>query len=131
MSQYMTRQRRLLLEYLHAHADELLAAGQIVSALEAQGVSASAVYRNLAALTGNGTLQSVSKSGSKQSCYRLVDNAHCVRHLHLSCKKCGRTYHMDDAQSEAIIQSIAQQEEFTIDRKDTVLYGLCKGCRES
>ena len=125
MTRYITRQRKLLLGYLHEHTDELLPAAQIVDALVAQDVSASAVYRNLAALVDEGVLQCVGKSGSRQGYYRTS----CHEHLHLSCKRCGKTYHMDAQESEQIIRTIAREDHFAIDRADTVLYGICADCQ--
>ena len=125
MTRYITRQRKLLLGYLQEHADELLSTAQIVDAMVAQGVSASAVYRNLAALVEEGALQCVGKSGSRQGYYRTS----CHEHLHLSCKRCGKTYHMDARESEQIIRTIAREDHFAIDRADTVLYGICADCQ--
>ena len=125
MTRYITRQRRLLLGYLHEHADELLSTAQIVEAMDAQDVSASAVYRNLASLVDEGVLQCVGKGGSRQGYYRTS----CRGHLHLSCKRCGRTYHMDAQESERIIQSVAREDHFAVDRADTVLYGICADCQ--
>ena len=48
---YMTKQRKALLRYLSQHADETLSAKQIEAALSGEGISISAVYRNLAAST--------------------------------------------------------------------------------
>ena len=129
LPRYMTQQRKLLLAYLQAHEDELLCAGEIADALAQQGVSASAVYRNLAALAQEGAIQSVSKSGSRRGYYRFSANSHCRDHLHLSCKQCGKTFHMDTQESEQLIRSIAQQEHFAIDQTDTVLYGVCASCQ--
>ena len=50
MAKYMTKQRKLLLAFLSAHADETLPTSRIVEALADEKISASAIYRNLSAL---------------------------------------------------------------------------------
>jgi len=47
MPKYETRQRRALLSFLSNHPDEQFSARQIASELEKDGISLSAVYRNL------------------------------------------------------------------------------------
>ena len=51
MQKYKTRQRKLLLEHLAAHADEELSARQIENALREYDISLSAVYRNLSIIS--------------------------------------------------------------------------------
>ena len=92
-------------------------------------MSISAVYRNLAALEQDGSIRKVSAPGTRESYYQYL-GGHCCEHLHLSCKKCGKTFHMDEAQTEALVSTIAKLDHFALDRADTVLYGLCKQCVE-
>ena len=53
----MTKQRKALLAFLSAHADEELTARQMEQALSEQGISISAVYRNLADLEKEGKVR--------------------------------------------------------------------------
>ena len=128
MQAYMTQPRKRLLTYLQSHADETLTAGQISEDLPE--ISVSAVYRNLSALEQDGTVRKVAKSGSREVFYQYMKAEECRDHLHLSCKKCGKTFHMDEAETEALLESIARLDGFTVDRGDTVLYGTCEDCRE-
>lgn len=50
--------------------------------------------------------------------------------LHMSCVKCGKTFHMADSNAALFAKHLAQSEQFTLDAADTVLYGTCAGCRE-
>ena len=129
MQAYMTQPRKRLLTYLHSHADETLSAGQIAQDLPE--ISVSAVYRNLSALEQDGAVQKVAKAGTREVFYRFKKAEECRAHLHLSCKKCGRTFHMDEAETEALVEAVAKLDGFAIDRGDTVLYGLCNGCQET
>lgn len=122
----MTRQRRALLDYLSAHADETLSAQEIAAALA--GVSASAVYRNLAALAAEGKLRRVERFGAREACYQYVGA--CGDCLHLKCKKCNRTFHMDATGAEALLGVVEKAEGFAVDKGDTVLYGVCELCQD-
>ncbi len=129
MRNYATKQRAALLEYLRAHADEALSAGRICEALAEKGISKSAVYRNLAALERSGLLQRSASSESKGAAFRYLGAEACRDHLHLSCSKCGKTYHMDVNATSRLLDSVAQGTDFQIDSTSTVLYGICGQCR--
>ena len=126
MPNYMTRQRRALLDYLSAHADETLSAREIAAALA--GVSASAVYRNLAALETEGKLRRV--KGAREAAYQYVGAASCRGRVHLKCKRCNRTFHMDERGAERLVGVVEQAEGFAVDKGDTVLYGVCELCQD-
>ena len=127
MQAYMTQPRKRLLTYLHKHPDEAITAGQIAQALPE--VSVSAVYRNLSALEQDGTVRKVAKSGSREVFYQYMKAEECRERLHLSCKACGRTFHMDEAETQALLDTIAKLDGFTVDRSETVLYGICEACK--
>ena len=127
---YMTKQRKALLRYLSQHADETVSAKQIEAALSGEGISISAVYRNLSELEREGKIRRVNQSGSREVFYQYTDGAHCRECLHLSCEKCGKTYHMNTEGAQMLVQNLAQSDAFAIDKANTVLYGVCKDCRE-
>ena len=131
MTKYMTRQRRLLLDYFAAHPDEALSAGQIAEAVQ-QGegpISVSAVYRNLAALEEEGKVRRLSRSGSREVFFQYMDTASCRNCLHLSCTQCGRTFHMHALGAAQLERDLEQNDQFRIDRSETVLYGVCRDCQ--
>ena len=130
LPKYMTKQRKALLNYLSMHADERLSAKQLEDALKSEGISISAVYRNLSELEKEGKVRRVNNSGSREVFYQYTDGAHCKDCLHLSCEKCGKTYHMNSAVAQTLIENLAQSDEFTIDKANTVLYGVCGDCRK-
>ena len=129
MQAYMTQPRKRLLNYLHKHADETLSAAQISEDLPE--ISVSAVYRNLSALEQDGSVRKVAKNGSREVFYQYMKAEECRDHLHLSCKSCGKTFHLDEQETAALLDSIAKLEGFTVDRGDTVLYGICESCAEN
>lgn len=130
MPKYMTKQRKALLEFLSNHADEELSARHIAELLNDDSVSISAVYRNLSALEQEGKIRRVTKSGSREVFYQYTDCHECKDCLHLSCEKCGKTYHMNMPDADRLVQALAQNDEFAIDKSNTVLYGICKDCNK-
>ena len=130
MSKYMTRQRKTLLDYLGAHAAERFCAQTIAEALAGEGVSLSAVYRNLAELEAEGLVRRADKGGSREVYYRFVGADECRGSLHLQCKRCGRTFHMDADGAEQLKAVLERAEGFALDKGDTVLYGVCEVCRD-
>ncbi len=129
MAKYSTKQRRVLLDYLTEHADETLSAGQIAEALAGEEISVSAVYRNLSALEEEGRLHRAAGAG-KEKGYRYSGAEGCRGCLHLSCTRCGRTYHMGRVDANRLVNAVAEAEGFALDRAETVLYGVCEACRE-
>ncbi|MEE1172681.1 MAG: Fur family transcriptional regulator [Ruminococcus sp.] len=130
MPKYMTKQRRVFLDFLSKHSDEQLSVKQIAQALEDENISLSAVYRNLSALEEDGKIRRVSKSGSREVYYQYIGDEHCRDCLHLSCEKCGKTFHMGVSGADMLIKNVALAEEFAVDKSNTVLYGICKACQK-
>ena len=129
MATYMTKQRKDLLLYLSEHADEVLSAKQIAEALSGEEISVSAVYRNLSALEETGKVKRVSRAGSREVFFRYVASPACRGCLHLSCKRCGKTFHMDAKDADELISRLAIKEQFLVDRAETVVYGVCGTCQ--
>lgn len=129
MSSYSTRQRKVLLDYLSRHPDEQLSARQIADAIAADRISLSAVYRNLAQLESENKVRRSSKSGTREVYYQYLDIESCKGALHMSCIKCGKTFHMADSNVALFSKHLAQREQFMLDTADTILYGTCSGCK--
>ena len=121
MPSYSTRQRKDLLAYLSRHPDELLSARQIADALADERISLSAVYRNLTQLEAEEKVRRSSKSGTREVYFQYLDAESCKGALHMSCVKCGRTFHMASGNAALFAKHLAQSEQFTLDAADTVL----------
>ena len=115
-------------DFLASHPDSLLSADEITEALEASGISRSAVYRNLAALEADGKIRRASKEGDRRVYFQYLDVEDCKDAIHLFCKKCGRTIHMETSAAEALVKTIEGSQSFTLDKTETVLYGTCGEC---
>ena len=131
MPAYATKQRKILLSYLASHADEELPADRISRDLSGEGISVSAVYRNLASLEEEGKIQKVTKSGERRAFFRFSGSDECKKHIHLYCTGCGRTYHVDVPTTDLVADSIASSAGFEVDRSKTVISGICRDCGEA
>ena len=129
-SKYMTRQRKVLLSFLSAHPDEMLSAQEIAEALREQSVSLSAVYRNLSDLEAEGAVRRNHQGAGRELYFQYLNASACKGCLHLSCTKCGRTFHMDPGEAKRLLDTVAATDGFAIDKAETVLYGICQTCQK-
>ncbi|EDN00895.1 transcriptional regulator, Fur family [Pseudoflavonifractor capillosus ATCC 29799] len=128
MKKYDTRQRDYLISFLNEHPDQLLSVRQIAQELCAQQISLSAVYRNLSQLEAEGLIRKSVKPGSREAYYQYVGAEDCHSHLHLSCTRCGKTFHMDAAHTAQLTRAMSELDGFDLDILKTVLYGICQNC---
>ncbi len=129
MAHYLTRQRRLLLDYLAQHPDEALSALKIAADLAPHGISASAVYRNLSALEEGNQLCRIGVNDSGEILYQYMGAEHCRGSLHFTCTQCKKTTHLKESTAYQLLALIEEQDQCLISKEQTVLYGLCKNCR--
>ena len=129
MAKYVTKQRRQLLDYLSRHTDEQMTARQIAAALTQENISLSAVYRNLSDLEADGLLKRSVREGTRDVFYQYIAAEECKDSLHLSCRVCGKSIHLGDAEAERLLHSTLESTGFQIDKSETILYGVCADCR--
>jgi len=130
MSQYQTKQRKSLLDYLSMHPDEQLSARRIALELEPMGISLSAVYRNISALEEAGKIRRCAGEG-REALYQYTDAESCKDRLHMACIRCGKTFHLAAKSADILMEQLAESEEFTLNKRFTVLYGACKSCTQN
>lgn len=128
MAEYITRQRKAMLDFFEKHTDEQFTAAQIAASPECGGISVSTVYRNLADMEAEGKVVKLTRAGSREVYYRFAAAHECHGKLHLSCRSCGRTCHVDPETAEKLMDALKRNEHFTLDKDETVLYGTCKKC---
>lgn len=128
---YATKQRKRLLEVLESHPDETLSVPEISELVSPEAVSPSAIYRNLSSLEKEGFVKRVSLPLSQKIGFRYVGADKCKEHLHLECKKCGKTFHLPLEASERLIDGVKGDAGFEVDRADTVLLGVCADCSKN
>ncbi len=131
MKRYDTRQRELLIAFLQQHPDQTLSVQQIAQELCAQQISLSAVYRNLSQLEGEGLIRKSVKPGDRGVYYQYMGTSACQTHLHMSCTRCGKTFHMDAEHTSQLTRAMSELDGFELDLLHTVLYGVCHHCRQA
>ncbi len=130
MPKYNTKQRSALLSFFEAHVDDTFSARQLTDALSAESISVSAVYRNLAELEADGVIRKSIRPGFRDAMYQYMNAEGCIGSLHLSCKLCGRAFHMDSDITQHLTEYLNAKEDFMLDKSGTILYGLCGDCQE-
>ena len=128
MAKYLTRQRRQLVGFLEQHTDELLTAQDISQALD--GISVSAVYRNLSAMEEEGLLKRSVRENTREAFYQYIAAPSCKDSLHLSCRVCGKSIHLGEKEAEQLLHSTLESTGFQIDKTETILYGVCADCQQ-
>lgn len=130
---YMTAQRKLLFRYFSEHPDVSVTARQLCGVLnngDQVKIGLSSIYRNLAELTKAGFILQTISQDSKEARYRYVSPETCSHRLHLTCLRCGKTFHMTQKLSDRLLTDILRVEDFAVDENQTTVYGLCRDCRE-
>ena len=134
MAEYETRQRRVLLDFLKRHPDRGFSVEELYAELssccpQCDLPGKSTLYRLIPKLVSEGLVKRFSGERGRQFQYQLVDCEECQAHLHLKCTECGCLFHMNHAASEQIICEVLEQNAFSLDQKETVLFGICRDCR--
>lgn len=130
MNEYMTRQRRLLYDFLAQRADRRFTAREAADALSDE-ISRSAVYRNLAALEREGLITRSVPDGSREIYYQYLRCGDCRERIHLTCTSCGGSFHMEEAHAERLLKTLSEEMGFRLNKTKTVLYGVCEDCAET
>ena len=134
LAEYETKQRRILLDYLNAHPDRGFSVEELYDGLLAAHPAdaipgKSTLYRLIARLVSEGLVKRFAVGNGRTFAYQIVACDACDKHLHLKCTECGFLYHMDHAVSEQIMREVLSRSEFSLDEKETVLFGVCKDCK--
>ncbi len=130
MAKYATEKRRVLLEFLEASTHKSFSAQQAYEALKMQEISKSAIYRNLAQLEKEGLLCRVTDKDHKETLYQYMNPAHCADLLHIVCKTCDQTFHINRHISQMFINMVKDDSHFTISPHTSLLYGICENCSQ-
>lgn len=122
-----TRQRSAVIEVLDDEA-EFRSAQEIHQALRQRGssVALSTVYRALAALTDDGTLDVLRKADGEQVFRRCTGGGN---HHYLVCRTCGYSAEVDGPNLEKWARETAQENGFCATEHVIELFGVCSSCR--
>lgn len=127
MNKYKTEQRKKLIAIFKNHPHQTFSAQEIFN-LD-NSISISAIYRNLAEMTLDGSLCKVKEAHRSVTLYQYIDPEHCVGIVHLKCQNCENTFHLNHAVSQMIINLANEDFSFNIDTRTAFLYGECDNCK--
>ena len=127
---YSTVQKTILIDYLKKNKEKAMTADEIYRGIDGK-IGKSTVYRLLAALSEEGSINKYSNEHGKGVLYQYASEKKCDSHLHLKCMRCDKFYHMDEEKSERILKSIIDDSDFSVSGSSTVLFGVCSDCRKN
>ena len=127
MAEYLTEQKKTLLEFLKSNSGSSYTIDEIHTSLGGS-MGKSTVYRLMTKLVEEKQVHRSAGEG-RQFLYRITADEHCKHHLHLQCTDCGRVLHLDEATSDALLDSVRAARDFLVSEEDTVLMGRCAGCK--
>ena len=118
-----SRQRSAILDFLSTRKDHPTADVIYTNIrLQYPNISLGTVYRNLAALSDEGVILSLSVGDG----YEHFDG-NSAPHAHLNCKRCGKIY--DAPLKQDILSETAKENDFSSETTVYIVYGVCSKCR--
>lgn len=131
---YNTKQGELILSLLRRQPGRHFTADDIISELARVGrsVGKATVYRHLDKLIKQGLVRKYIAEEGQSACFEFIDESgNCEQHYHLKCSECGRLLHVECGYLDELAQHISEHHGFAISPERTVLFGLCRECREA
>lgn len=130
---YKTRHRQALVDYFYAVKGQHVTVGDICAHFEAQGmpIGKTTVYRQVEALAAEGILRKYVIDESSAACFAFEEEAPHCQAIHCKCEQCGKLLHLPADTFAAMERDLSRWHGFRLNRRRTVLYGLCEGCAEA
>ena len=127
---YNTRQREIILDFIHKFKKDHITVDNIVDHLKETGnpVGKATVYRYLDLLAKEGKVRKYNGPESLSACYQYIDDGNCHMHYHLICSGCGELFHIECTYLDRMSTHILKNHSFRMDNSKTVLYGTCESC---
>lgn len=125
---YDTKHRTAMLTFFSSHRGECLTAREVIAASGLE-IGEATVYRLLAKLTVEGKLKRFVEDHSRGARYQFSEEA-CASHYHLRCLDCGDTFCVNLPEFAGLGQKIGETFGFSVDNTQTIIYGICKDCRD-
>ena len=131
-TEYNTKPRNAIIEYLRENADIRFTARDILKALNAggEGLDRSTVYRNLERLCNEGRLVRYRESDVNATCYQYSEeHGSCHDHTHAQCSDCGKIFHLDNEILDEAAKKMKEDYGIEIDYGKTVIMCKCDECK--
>lgn len=127
---YNTKQRDQIVDFFRLNEGTCFTAGDVIERLGGQ-IGKATIYRCLVMLSKDGTLKRFIADKGEAASYQYNGcNHQSESHFHLKCLSCGEVIHVDCSCMKDISAHIANEHNFAVDTAKTLLYGLCKNCKQ-
>lgn len=130
MSKYKTEQRKKLISLFENNPHQTFSAQDIATFFKDDGISLSAIYRNLSEMINEEILCKVSEKKRSGTLYQYIDPVHCAGVIHFKCQSCDNTFHLNRAISQMIINVAKEEFAFSVNGSAAFLYGKCDKCSQ-
>ena len=127
---YITKQGKILLDYLKQNSELHLTADEICDALSAY-MGRATVYRRLCKLVEKGVVRRYTVGDGNAACFQYISSENCSEHYHLICSSCNTIIHLECNLLGRVPEHIKAEHGFSIDTSKTVFYGLCSECEKN
>lgn len=124
---YNTCNKQMLLEIFSSDKNKSYTAVELVELLKDK-MNKATIYRQLIKMEENKEI--VKFYNNKDDIYEYQFYQNCSEHLHLKCSKCGKIIHLKCDVANSFLNHILEGHGFLVDRKQTIIYGICKECRK-
>lgn len=123
----ITPQREIIIETL-AHSDGHLSAEELHQRLQSRSktINLATVYRTLDLLVEQGY---ATRLVGRESKFLYATRQHS-RHLHLICRKCGRTYPAEYEGLQPFLEELKKTYGFQVEVEHLTFRGLCSDCSQ-
>ncbi|MCR5040699.1 MAG: transcriptional repressor [Clostridia bacterium] len=134
-TQYMTRQREQLIEFLLAVPGKHITVNDVCEHFRNNGdeIGQTTVYRQLDKLVDEGVVNKYTLDGVGPACFEYVGkDSHVAKNscFHCKCVRCGRLIHLQCSELDGIQRHLYEHHGFSLNPMRTVFYGLCSDCAE-
>ncbi|MBE5805302.1 MAG: transcriptional repressor [Clostridiales bacterium] len=129
---YNTKQKEKIVEFLKERKDKNITVEEMLNYFENIGekIGKATIYRHLSDLVEQNIIKKYIYENKNCSCYQYMFEENCIQHYHLKCEKCNKIIHLDSIKLDDIYKSLKEEHDFEINNIKTILYGVCKECKE-
>ncbi len=133
-TEYKTKQKDILLDYLKSRSGKHVTASDIYNHLTDQGksISQATIYRQLEKLVDDGVINKYIIDAGSPACFEYSghdNHADAEVCFHCKCEQCGKLIHLHCEELENIREHLFEEHNFSLDPIRTVFYGKCDECR--
>lgn len=121
----ITKQKEIIEEFFQTNRQHPTAA-QVFDAVRVKNptIGIATIYRNLAKLQEKGKIQKITNRNGVDYYDGFME-----KHEHFICSCCGSIHDIELEEDQLIMKNPDQLKEFTIERVDKIIYGLCPNCK--